>query len=766
MSSDPQNQSFNCFITAGNCNPGAPVNANYTNYVSQLKLTSVLTSNLVNEARVAYHRDVENNTDPNTLEACSFSNVGNIIPLVNNGSACGTVTPALAKQYPELNIVPILDILGIASPAGPWSQGGNFSMISTNFINTYQWGDQLSWNHGKHALRFGFEGERILYNNTIPAAGRGELLIWNTADFLTSSAGPPGTHPADPTYNDGTPATPNGGILLGFGLKGALTHYNRINSFDWYVQDDFKVSRKLTVNLGLRWEYNGFPDDKSGQFSNEWNSQLQKVNTYSALQPLGAMGTLVGFVVPSNFDVNTFGLTAPGGASGVLVNGNKTLVPGTPLDNFAPRIGVAWQPLNDKFVVRAGYGWFYDRIFGNLLIDNQLNLPPYSGAAAGPFPANLANTLHDPFGAGAGPLVWTPRYMFNSPGCTETLTGNGSCVASSGLTYTADSQQMANRLPMTQEYNLDLQYEFAHGWVADIGYVGSHGIHLYNYSQNINVAQLVAGAPNGPTDIQNSTMVAASIPWNVGNPDPILYNTVANANARAPFLGYSANGGLATTTTNGDSLYNSLQAELRHQFSHGLLLQVAYTWSKGFTNVSTAEAGSGINPPGEVLYGASNSNNPLNLGQQYGLSSFNRPQRVVISYVYDLPFKHRDGLPDRLVSGWSISGVTTIQDGLPFTIVNSGVVPSITAQHRETPGRSLQTLSIAIPSARASRGLLLPLPAAQLTGQSTDGLTRRPSVRSQVPTSHPRRCLASEAPFREIARARAEAQGSATQRWE
>ncbi|HXO45010.1 MAG TPA: TonB-dependent receptor [Candidatus Cybelea sp.] len=669
-SSDPQVQPFNCFISAGNCNPGAPADAHYTNYVAQLKLTSVLTSNLVNEARVAYHRDVEDNTDPNPLEACNFSTVGSIIPLVNNGASCGTVTPALAKQYPELNIVPMFDILGIGSPTGPWSQGGNFSMISTNYINTYQFGDQLSWNHGKHALRFGFDGERILYNNTIPSSGRGELLMYSTADFLTSSSG---IFKQDPAYSDGTPQTANGGILLGFGLKGTLTHYNRINAFDWYAQDDIKVSRKLTVNLGLRWEYDGFPDDKSGQFANEWNSQLQKTNSYSAFQALGPTGTLTGFVVPSNFDVKDFGLTAPGGATGVLVNSNKTLVPGTPLDNFAPRIGVAWQPLSEKFVVRAGYGMFYDRIYGNLLIDNQLNLPPYSGSGSGPCPACFADTVHDPFAAGAGPLVWTPRYEYNTAGagCTETVVGSGSCVISSGLGYTADSQQMANRLPLTQEYSLDLQYELAHGWIVDVGYVGSHGIHLYNYSQDINLAHLVAGAPNGPTDAQNESMVGGSIPWNVGNPDPILYNTTANANTRVPVIGYSADGGLATTDTNGDSLYNSLQAQLKHQFSHGLLLQVAYTWSKGLTNINTAEAGSGINPPGEVLYGASNSNNPLNLGQQYGLSSFNRPQRVVISYVYDLPFRHRDGVSERLLSGWSVSGVTTIQDGLPFSVVNS-----------------------------------------------------------------------------------------------
>jgi hypothetical protein len=114
-----------------------------------------------------------------------------------------------------------------------------------------------------------------------------------------------------------------------------------------------------------------------------------------------------------------------------------------------------------------------------------------------------------------------------------------------------------------------------------------------------------------------------------------------------------------------------LQLQLRHQFTHGLLVQASYTWSKAFTNVDATEAGSGINPPGETLYGSSNSNNSLDLAQQYGQASFNRPQRVVISYSYDLPWKNAEGFSGKVLSGWTISGVTTIQDGLPFTITNS-----------------------------------------------------------------------------------------------
>jgi len=122
---------------------------------------------------------------------------------------------------------------------------------------------------------------------------------------------------------------------------------------------------------------------------------------------------------------------------------------------------------------------------------------------------------------------------------------------------------------------------------------------------------------------------------------------------------------VAETDAFGDSLYNSLQAQLRHQFSKGLLLQVSYTWSKNMTNINTSAAGSGIQPPGEVIFGAANSNNPLDLRQQYGLAAFNRSQRAVISYVYSLPSGHLEGVAGKLASGWSLSGLTTNPGGTP-----------------------------------------------------------------------------------------------------
>ena len=651
LSSDPEVQPFLCFITPGSCNPGSPEDITFTSHEGVLKLTTIVTNNMVNEARFSFQRNVTDGKDPNNVLACDLPNGASVIPVVNNGAPCTAPSPSPVK---ELNVVPIFDILGIASPSGGWGQGGNFSATATNYINTFQWADQISWNHGKHTIRAGFEAERTQWNNTIPASGRGELLMYNVADFLTSSVGGLG-NPFDPTYDDGTPNTPNGGMVTEFGLKGPLTHYNRVNAFSTFVQDDIKLTSKLTVNLGLRWEYDGFPDDISGQFSNVWTDELAKVNTGSFFNSAygQSVGTLAGFVVPSNYD-KTAGLVGPNGAVGVTVNSNKTLVPGTPLHDFAPRVGLAWQPLGDRFVVRAGWGIFYDRVYGNLLVDNQLNLPPYSGAAAGG--DYFVNTVHDPFYSGVGPLAWTPRTLY------------------SDLTYTTDSEQMASRLPMTQEYNLDLQYEFAHNWVADIGYVGTHAIHVYNYGQDINIAHLVAGAPgNAITTPQDQALVSTSLPYNdPANTTPVTTNTTSldNIEQRVSYLGYAANA-LATTNTNGDSLYNSLQAQLQHKFSRGLLIQAAYTWSKALTNVNASQAGSGINSPGNVLYGGSNSNNSLALGQQYGLAAFNRPQRFVVAYSYDLPWKHTEGFSGKALSGWTISGVTTIQDGLPFTITDS-----------------------------------------------------------------------------------------------
>jgi hypothetical protein len=112
-----------------------------------------------------------------------------------------------------------------------------------------------------------------------------------------------------------------------------------------------------------------------------------------------------------------------------------------------------------------------------------------------------------------------------------------------------------------------------------------------------------------------------------------------------------------------------LQLQLKHQFSHGLTLQASYTWSKLITDINASAAGAGIATPGNVLSGSASSNDPLNRAQQYGLAAFNRPQRFVLSYSYQIPYKS-EGWKEKAFGGWGVSGVTTIQDGLPFSITD------------------------------------------------------------------------------------------------
>jgi len=124
-------------------------------------------------------------------------------------------------------------------------------------------------------------------------------------------------------------------------------------------------------------------------------------------------------------------------------------------------------------------------------------------------------------------------------------------------------------------------------------------------------------------------------------------------------------------------LYDALQLQLRHQFSHGLALQASYTWSKLKTDINASVAGAGIATPGNVLSGSASSNDPLNDRQQYGLAAFNRPQRFVVSYSYQLPFEGK-GWKGKAIGGWAISGVTTVQNGLPFSITEaSGVAATL-----------------------------------------------------------------------------------------
>jgi hypothetical protein len=183
-----------------------------------------------------------------------------------------------------------------------------------------------------------------------------------------------------------------------------------------------------------------------------------------------------------------------------------------------------------------------------------------------------------------------------------------------------------------------------------MAYVGSSGINLIDQYHNYNTAYLAS--PSNPINGQTT-------------------NTLDNVSLRVPYLGYQPVG-LQGTAFDGSSNYNSLQVTLRKQFSHGFLMQASYTYSKDLADINYIA--------GAAEYGA-NINDPHDLSQQYGPVPYNRPQRLVVNYSYDLPFGTHQGAAGKLLGGWNVSGVTTLQDGTPMTITDpaAGTIYGTTA---------------------------------------------------------------------------------------
>ncbi|HTC91176.1 MAG TPA: carboxypeptidase regulatory-like domain-containing protein [Bryobacteraceae bacterium] len=560
--------------------PGAPAKVYYANTDAVLKLTTLVTPTLVNELRGSFQRNDELETDTTPATPQSLGQTPNI--------------PTETEMTPIINF------------GGP-TTGGTLAP-SYSPTTQMQVADQVSWSHGKHTIRAGYEYEETQWNITFGGLERGLVFIGAFNDFLIGG---------------------NGDILQCLFCTrsgpGGLIHGYRLPNQDAFVQDDWKVSSKLTMNLGVRWEYDGAFSDKYGNLTNVWASQLASVPNSqipnappSNIYNPGA-NYLAGYVVPNNY-ISHYG-NPP---TGVLIsNRGLPVSSGPPLTNFGPRIGFAYQAAS-KLVIRGGFGIFYDRIAGDRFVHSVEQGNPYG------------ETL-DYAGAGASFATLANLYPSSPPvGVFAARWANFQTGQTSNLNTPSLDQDL--HTPLVRQYNLTLQYEFAPNWVLETGYVGSSGINLVDTYQGQNTPGLAS--PSNPVN-------------------GLTYNTVSNAALRVPYLGFQP-AGYQPTSFNAISRYNSLQVTLRKRFSHGLTMQASYTFSKDLTNLSQANANNI----------SADSNVPENLSQQMGPAWFSRPNRFIVNYSYDLPFGNHTGGLGLLANGWNLSGVTTVQDGTPLTIEN------------------------------------------------------------------------------------------------
>jgi hypothetical protein len=646
---DPINANFPAVnaLEPGNAVPGNTVSTQKSNQDVVAKLTTIVSNNAVNEFHVGYQRNVTVNS-----EAVLFHNsqlgIQDFVSPFTPGAAVDNMS--------YINI----------GPGGSFLDFGVHPFFGSHAnFNQFIVGDQVSISHGKHTFRVGFDVERVQGASFSGTGSVGQPAFPTFADFLIGRAGcssavagniagasSPGLDPAHPGGCNGS-AVSN---ITGTGTTTTANSTSQVNPRvllpSLFAQDDIKVNSRFTLNLGLRWEFDQWPTENNGNYSTFWQAlannsappSLTGVNPATSCIPGAppsacAGESLIGYVVPSNYTA----LIPPG----VYQNATPYYTrKSAPLDDFAPRIGFAWQPTSsNKLVLRGGAGYFYDLLSGqytgNFGRANPLFGPPAQGSPA----ATLQNPWAIPGGvvsAGPGYFGFVPRWII--PG--NCASAAGKCTGSSSNSNATSYQDLT--IPLTYEWNMNVQYEFLPSWVLELGYVGSHGIHqaspgaVQNNTADgspinipYNAAQLVGGGPCVSCAANNVTV-----------------NTTANTFLRVPALGITPSATQLETISN--YKFNSLQATVRHQFAHGFQLQAAYSWSRGFEQVPT-----GVNTYPYVV-------------EEYAPEYFVRPQRLILNYVWNLPAPRMNGILGRVIDDWSWSGVVTIQNGQPIDIVDSG----------------------------------------------------------------------------------------------
>jgi hypothetical protein len=566
--------------------PGAPSLLGFDNVNSVLKLTTIISNSIVNEVRGSYQRNLAK-TNAQALPNVTNQQLG------------------ITDNVPGVNLPPAINITGIGSILGG-ANNGTYSVT-----NQTQGADQISFSRGRHTMRAGFEWEQNAWPITWSGT-RGSLYVNSFNDLLVGQA---------QNTTTGQPSNINQCLYCTRSAPQGIVHGYYAAGGNAFFQDDYKVSSRLTVNLGLRWEYNGALNDKYGNLSQIWVSRLQASQAPSAPSSSGA--GVSQWVVPSNF-ISHYGQPP----EGVLVSPNLTTERvGARLSNFGPRAGFAYQ-VNSKLVVRGGTGIFFDRVGGDRIVYSVEQGNPYSATLD--YNSFNNQSLANPFPALPVLGTFSSRYANFAPSCLANPTTNlGLCNSNLNIPFLDE----VLHTPVIRQYNLGIQYEFAPQWVLEVGYVGSSSINLMDMYHNNNTAGLAT--PSNPIN-------------------GLTTSTTGNVLYRVPYLGYQAVG-VRGTAFDGYANYNSMQLTVRKRFSHGFTFQGAYTWSKDMT----------------VEYDdVANSNNAGNLAQQYGPATFSRPQRFVANYSYDLPFGTHTGALQKLLGGWNVSGVTVIQGGSPMTIAD------------------------------------------------------------------------------------------------
>ncbi len=615
---DPNINSFSNSQTLG-----FPTTMNAGSQVVSLDNTTVLNPNLSWEQRFGFIREV---AYAGTSQSLTPSSVGITLPGDN--------------QFPQINISNI-DAASDSLTIGP----SNFANAGI-FQNNFGGASNLGWVHGRHTIQTGFNFDYTQLNVINKDSRTARLNFGSFAGFMQGQV-------CSFINSCGFSASP------AEMFSGISNRHFRSKQAGLYVQDDIRLKRNLSIDLGVRWDWDGPLVEKDGLLANFYPKDYQ----YDvASDSFGG----IGLVIAGNN--NKFGTK---GVSDSTLTGRQW--------GFAPRIGLVYSPSFVKNVVaRAGFGMYYDR--GEYFAYFS---QPAGGGVSGPFGVtmsepfivpNFANgntaTFAVPFGT--TPLAPPPNNFSQIrsliPNATQIVNNTTSfCLAQvpqqfgcGGLFFAGYNP--ANKLPYSENWTFDLQWQPLNTWVVTLGYVGNHGVHEviplpFNQAQIATPNHvLLAGGPF-PQKYSygwQTPGVPAEDPSLGGIQTLVAGFSAGNASLRVPFIGYDPNS--ASYEAKGVSNYNALQVGLNKRISHGLLITASYTYSH------TLDEQSGL---GLFFTG----NDPTNLKSAYGNSDFDRTHVFSVSYLYQFPkLAAATGWLNQVVNGWGLSGVTTLESGQPYSV--------------------------------------------------------------------------------------------------
>jgi hypothetical protein len=528
--------------------------------------------------------------------------------------------------------------------------GGNINdRFETNWwpwINTaesYEARDDLSWTHGAHQIKAGFAWYKFAKAQDLQTTPQGDFEFSGNftgfayADFLLGLAS---------SYSEA-----------------ALKDERQWNSVSWgvYLEDDWRATKRLTLNLGLRWDGMPHTAEINDQMANFYPASYNS-SGWATAQAAGAGFVPNVYNTPAsgyNYNLicgpanvynatsnptgtcsaaNPFLGTGPNpalngllqydngiGVAGVTPGVTGALVPNF-WDTYGPRVGFAYDLTgNGKTILRAGFGIFYERVQGNDMYQINMNL---FGGSSSVNNVSLQNP-HTLIGPGGGSITTT----------SLPITVNG-LYGLNGLDY---------KTPTSYQYSMSVQQQVGSQTVVTVAYVGNAGRHESEQS-----------GINNPPIADLPSMFNAS-----GGTSGALLQT----NQVVPYAGY---GGLALASDDARSQYNSLQISVRSQFRN-LTVNSAYTFARAYDATSNSQDGGDL---------STNSNPYLGWIDQYGPAAINRDNIFFVDFVYTFPTLAGHNLALKEVAGgWQLAGIVTAEGGVPLNVGTAAnnvcaVVPS------------------------------------------------------------------------------------------